>query len=61
MRLKIDIDLDNDAFVGNTASEVSRILCSVATMLHDREDLFMAGIPLYDANGNCCGSARMAY
>jgi hypothetical protein len=63
MRLTIEIDLDNDAFVdGDVFFEVTRILRSYATKLDD-SGLFHATLEhatdaLLDLNGNTVGKAE---
>ena len=54
--LTIIIQMDNAAFAGEEAAEVSSILCGYANYLEDH-DAIPGCKPLYDSNGNRCGYA----
>lgn len=56
MKINIKINLDNDAFAGNTSAEVNRIL----DVCKDRiENIYFSNITLKDINGNIVGNMIM--
>lgn len=59
MTLKIEIVMDNAAFHPDGGAEPSRILHELATSLEDTPLTAGHIRPLYDANGNRVGEARV--
>jgi hypothetical protein len=59
MKVIIEICTDNEAFSDSVGAEVSRILRKLTTDI-DTGDDFDDGFskPLFDINGNKCGSVR---
>lgn len=58
--LKVEIDLENDAFQPDAAEEAARILTETADLLRTRQDrglevLAERGVTLFDVNGNGVG------
>lgn len=59
MKLRIEIDLDNAAFMEGGPAEVERILIDVASRIPDPLDQTGGELSLHDLNGNYCGFARI--
>lgn len=56
MRAVIEIEMDNEAFVGNLRSEAARILAELAAKLRQGNPV---GPSLYDVNGNRVGKVAV--
>lgn len=61
MKLRIDLDTDNDAFQVNFEGELRRILNTVAQYFSQNRYVHDKPIDLRDANGNTCGKAWLEY
>ena len=61
MKLKITIDLSNDAFAEAAAQEVQRMLNAMIERLADAPSggLMLTKIPLRDLNGNRVGEVKV--
>lgn len=59
--LKIEINLDNDAFSGNSAQETARILQDYADQLENLCQVPREKMILRDINGNTVGFAKKSF
>lgn len=59
-RITITIDTENDAFAGEPASEIARILNILAADFADNGGLTYTLRPLRDSYGNTCGFCRIS-
>lgn len=58
MKLRIEIELGNDAFRPESGKETARILRELASEFQDRDVLPDERMNLLDCNGNKCGFAK---
>jgi len=61
VKLRVEINLDNDAFIQHPGYEVYRVLDQVSNNVHDADTLDIGdGASLFDSNGNTVGFWRVA-